>query len=91
LFKCINILTKIKYLETLTEQKSPKFSAAEADADSEVSQINTQNVNNTASMSDVRGLTASAVSSSDINTYVEITFFIFFTIVYKFYHNIDLI
>lgn len=46
-----------------SEQKSPKFSAAaEADADSEVSQINTQNVAESAGMRESRGLTASAVS-----------------------------
>lgn len=67
---------------TAPDQTTNNMSAEEArnqaDADSEVSQINTQNVSNDANMQDFRGMTASAVSSVFFLFNVSITKEIFY-------------
>lgn len=54
----------------------------QADADSEVSEINTQNVNNEESMQEFRGMTASAVSLAPSNQTL-------FTLKYQFIHRVS--
>jgi intersectin len=46
----------------------------QADADSEVSQINTQNVINDSSMQEFRGMTASAVSQNTLSSELNLIF-----------------
>lgn len=69
---------------SVPDQTSNIMSAEEArnqaDADSEVSQINTQNVGNDANMQEFRGMTASAVS---FGVYVLSSFLLNITIVFQ--------